>query len=48
MGFDLWEVLGVSPQTGLVVVMAGIGLAILMAVLQFGRRDRSKEPKFKL
>jgi hypothetical protein len=48
MGFDLWEVLGVSRQTGLVVVVAGVGLAILLAVFQFSRRDHSKEPTFKL
>jgi hypothetical protein len=48
MGFDLWETLGVSRQTGLLVVMAGIALAVLLAVFQFSRRGHSKEPTFKL
>ena len=38
MGFDLWRMLGVSPESGLAMVGAGLVCAALLAVRMFRRR----------
>ena len=40
MGFDLWGVLGVSPQTGLMVAVGGLLAAGLLGAWSF-LRNRS-------
>jgi len=35
MGFDLWKTLGVSPQTGLVAVVAALAVAALWGLRLF-------------
>jgi hypothetical protein len=44
MGFDLWNILGVSPQTGLVAAVGTLVLAGLMGIRLFLRnRSASRE-----
>jgi len=35
MGFDLWKTLGVSPETGLVAIVAAVAVAGLWALRLF-------------
>ena len=39
MGFDLWNILGVSPQTGLVAAVGTLVLAGLMGIRLFLRNQ---------
>ena len=37
MGLDLWDALGISPRTGLVVVVSGLLVAVALAAHAFWR-----------
>jgi len=43
MGFDLWSTLGVSPQVGIPIAVAALGLAVLAALGLVVRRSKSDQ-----